>query len=85
MGVCNSALEHLANKVKEEERIIIKIPDDQDIAIPSEYPSGYPTQLQSPNKAWSRDMVEEYEHERCIRKPETAAGQRNLPMMWLQS
>ena len=54
----SSAFEQLGCKVKEEERITTKIPDYQDIAIPPEYPSGYPARSPSPNNSWSREMVE---------------------------
>ena len=45
---------HMSNK---EEHITTKIQDDQDIAIPSGNPPGYPTRSQPPNNAWSREMV----------------------------
>lgn len=51
----SSAFEQLGCKVKEEERITTKIPDYQDIAIPPEYPSGYPARSPSPNNSWSRE------------------------------
>ena len=64
MVVCKTASEHFGYKVKEEEpqeRIITKIPDDQDIAIPPDYPSGYPTLSPSPINSWNREMVNVYE------------------------
>ena len=85
MIVRNAALEQIGYKVEDKERIrciTTKIPDDRDVAIPSEYPSEYRTRSLSPNNSWSRKMVEEYEHERSIRQQER---QGNLQSMWLQS
>ena len=88
MVVCKTASEHFGYKVKEEEpqeRIITKIPDDQDIAIPPDYPSGYPTLSPSPINSWNREMVNVYELDSLLEHHISRKWQQNVQRMWLQS
>ena len=49
------------------------IPDEQDIAIPSEYPSGFSTRSLSQTDSWSTEMVDAHERGLLICEREMTA------------